>query len=104
MNGAMNSPAAPSSGGGTPPLSAASLTGIVPDDRVIELDQRQPEFVSPVWDYVTNRVTERRINDGRALKTEIQSTLDAVEQRYGVPQGIILGIWGLESNDTAAPT
>ena len=84
--------------GRDPAVIGRLLAGITPDDRVIELDQRQPEFVSPVWDYVTNRVTERRINDGRALKTEIQSTLDAVEQRYGVPQGIILGIWGLESN------
>ena len=40
----------------------------------------------------------RRPKLGRALKAEIASTLDAVEQRYGVPQGIILGIWGLESN------
>ncbi|MBK8542680.1 MAG: lytic murein transglycosylase [Caulobacteraceae bacterium] len=84
--------------GRDPVVIGRLLAGVVPDDRVIELDQRQPEFVSPVWDYVTNRVTERRINDGRALKTEIQSTLDAVQQRYGVPQGIILGIWGLESN------
>ena len=84
--------------GRDPAVIGQLLAGVTPDDRVIELDQRQPEFVSPVWDYVTNRVTERRINDGRALKTEIQSTLTAVEQRYGVPQGIILGIWGLESN------
>lgn len=84
--------------GRDPAVIGRLLAGITPDDRVIELDQRQPEFVSPVWDYVTNRVTERRINDGRALKSEIQSTLDAVELRYGVPQGIILGIWGLESN------
>jgi membrane-bound lytic murein transglycosylase B len=74
------------------------LRGIRPDERVIELDQRQPEFVSPVWDYVTNRVTERRINDGRVLKGAINDTLAAVENRYGVPSGIILGIWGLESN------
>src|SRR5262245_13537446 len=40
------------------------LTGIRPDDRVIELDRRQPEFVAPVWDYVTNRVTENRITSG----------------------------------------
>lgn len=84
--------------GRDPAVLGRLLSGITPDDRVIELDQRQPEFVSPVWDYVNNRVTERRINDGRALKAEIASTLDAVEQRYGVPQGIILGIWGLESN------
>ncbi|MBX3431535.1 MAG: lytic murein transglycosylase [Hyphomonadaceae bacterium] len=84
--------------GRDPAVIGRLLAGIAPDDRVIELDQRQPEFVSPVWDYVTNRVTDRRISDGRALKSEIQPTLDAIEQRYGVPQGIILGIWGLESN------
>ena len=74
------------------------LAGIEPDERIVELDQRQPEFVAPVWDYVTNRVTERRIADGRALKAEIGPMLDQVEARYGVPEGIILGIWGLESN------
>jgi membrane-bound lytic murein transglycosylase B len=84
--------------GRDPAVLARLLSGIRPDDRVIDLDRRQPEFVAPVWDYVNNRVTERRINDGRALKAAIGPTLDAVEQRYGVPTGIILGIWGLESN------
>lgn len=78
------------------------LSGITPDPRIIELDQRQPEFVAPVWDYVTNRVTENRITTGRALKAEIRSTLEAVEGRYGVDADIILGIWGLESNYGAA--
>ncbi|MGQ0533340.1 MAG: lytic murein transglycosylase [Caulobacteraceae bacterium] len=84
--------------GRDPEVIRRLLSGIAPDERVIELDQRQPEFVSPVWDYVNNRVTERRINDGLALKTAIRPTLEAVEQRYGVPTAIILGIWGLESN------
>ena len=84
--------------GRDPAIVGRLLAGLTPDDRVIELDQRQPEFVSPVWDYVTNRVTENRISGGRALKASIGSTLDAVEARYGVPTGIILGIWGLESN------
>ena len=84
--------------GRDPAVLARLLSGVRPDERVIELDRRQPEFVAPVWDYVNNRVTERRINDGRQLKSAIGPTLDAVEQRYGVPSGIILGIWGLESN------
>jgi membrane-bound lytic murein transglycosylase B len=84
--------------GRDPAVLARLLSGITPDERVIELDQRQPEFVSPVWDYVGNRVTERRISDGLTLKSAIRPTLEAVEQRYGVPTGIILGIWGLESN------
>jgi membrane-bound lytic murein transglycosylase B len=84
--------------GRDPAVLGRLLSGIGPDARVIDLDRRQPEFVAPVWDYVNNRVTERRINDGRALKAAIGPTLEAVEQRYGVPSGIILGIWGLESN------
>ena len=74
------------------------LSNISPDPRIIELDQRQPEFVSPVWDYVTNRVTDRRISDGLLLKSSLGSTLADVEQRYGVDGDIIVGIWGLESN------
>lgn len=84
--------------GRDPAVLGRLLSGVSPDARVIDLDRRQPEFVSPVWDYVTNRVTERRINDGRALKAAIGPTLSAVEERYGVPSGILLGIWGLESN------
>lgn len=84
--------------GRDPAVVSRLLGGISPDGRVIELDQRQPEFVSPVWDYVNNRVTENRITGGRSLKGSMSSTLEAVEQRYGVPSGIILGIWGLESN------
>jgi membrane-bound lytic murein transglycosylase B len=88
--------------GRDPTVLARLLSGLSPDERVIELDQRQPEFVSPVWDYVTNRVSANRINAGLALKSEIGDTLAAVEARYGVDADIILGIWGLESNYGAA--
>jgi membrane-bound lytic murein transglycosylase B len=84
--------------GRDPAVLSRLLSGVTPDPRIIELDRRQPEFVSPVWDYVTNRVTERRIADGRTLRNEIAATLTQVESRYGVPAGIILGVWGLESN------
>ena len=84
--------------GRDPAVLGRLLSGLSPDARIVELDQRQPEFVSPVWDYVTNRVTENRISGGRALKAEIGATLNAVEARYGVDANIVLGIWGLESN------
>ena len=74
------------------------LSGLSPDPRIIELDQRQPEFVSPVWDYVTNRLSDRRIASGLSLKSELGPLLPAIERRYGVDADIVLGIWGLESN------
>lgn len=89
--------------GRSPAVLERLLSGVAPNPRIVELDQRQPEFVSPVWDYVNNRVTARRIEEGQALRAEAGSTLDAVEARYGVPTGILLGIWGLESNYGAAP-
>jgi membrane-bound lytic murein transglycosylase B len=79
------------------------LSGIRPDESIISLDQQQPEFVAPVWDYVINRVTDRRIAAGQQLKASMRSTLEAIEQRYGVDSDIVLAIWALESNFGQAP-
>lgn len=89
--------------GRRPDVLRRLLEGVAPDPRVIELDQRQPEFTSQVWDYVTTRVSDHRITAGRQMKAEVGGTLAAIEQRYGVDQNIILGIWGLESNFGVAP-
>lgn len=89
--------------GRDPAVLARLLSGTRPDERIIELDQRQPEFVSPVWDYVTNRLSERRISSGRTMQAALGPTLNAVEARYGVDSEIVLGIWGLESNFGEAP-
>ncbi|HVY85301.1 MAG TPA: lytic murein transglycosylase [Caulobacterales bacterium] len=79
------------------------LSGISPDPHIIELDQRQPEFVAPVWDYVSSRVTDSRVANGIALKAAMGDTLGAIQQRYGVDSDIVVGIWGLESNYGSAP-
>src|SRR5262249_46066580 len=84
--------------GRDPSVIGRLLSHIQPDPSIIDLDQRQPEFVSPVWDYVNNRVTTQRITAGKALKASIQATLDSIQQRYGVDSDIVLGIWSLESN------
>ncbi|MFT3727683.1 MAG: lytic murein transglycosylase [Terricaulis sp.] len=84
--------------GRDPAVLGRLLSHIEPDPSIVDLDQRQPEFVSPVWDYVNNRVTTPRINAGKALKASMSSTLAAIQQRYGVDSNIVLGIWGLESN------
>jgi membrane-bound lytic murein transglycosylase B len=88
--------------GRDPAVLGRLLSHIAPDPDIIRLDQQQPEFVSPVWDYVNNRVTSQRIAAGKALKASIQPTLDAIQQRFGVDSDIVLGIWGLESNFGAA--
>jgi len=76
----------------------AALTGITPVVRVIELDQRQPEFQQTFADYLGRRVTASRVARGQALMVEHAVLLDAVEARYGIPKSVLVAFWGLETN------
>lgn len=68
------------------------------NQRVIELDHHQPEFTLTWEQYRSRIVSDARVAKGRALYARNKPLLDRVAARYGVPAGIIMGIWGLESN------
>ena len=76
----------------------AALTGLVPAERVVDLDRRQPEFMQTFADYLGRRITEGRIARGQALLQEHAVLLDAIEQQYGVPKAVLVAFWGLETN------
>ena len=59
----------------------AALTGLTPIARVVELDQRQPEFQQTFADYLGRRVTGLRVSRGAVLMQEHRALLDAVEQK-----------------------
>jgi membrane-bound lytic murein transglycosylase B len=91
--------------GRSPAVTEQILTGLTPDERAIRLDQTQPEFNRPWWDYVDRAVSQSRIDRGRVRVGQDAAIFDAVEARYGVDSGVIAGIWGIESNfgDAALP-
>ena len=66
--------------------------------RVIELDRSQPEFTQSFADYFARRVSQGRIDKGRALYAEIGNFLDELTRQYGVPGPYLLSFWGLETN------
>lgn len=74
------------------------LTGLQPIPKVMELDQRQPEFVDTFLDYLDRRVTHSRIEEGRRQLEQHRALLAEIEQRYGVPPHILVALWGLETN------
>ena len=76
----------------------AALTGLMPTERVIELDRRQPEFMQTFADYLGRRVTVYRVTRGQALLQEHAALLAEVEQKYGVPSNVLVAFWGLETN------
>ena len=68
-----------------------------PDPRVLELNDRQPEFVRPVWDYLAAILTERRITRGNEMLATHAQFFDWVEAAYDVPREVVAAIWGMES-------
>ena len=75
-----------------------SLGTIQANPRVIELDQSQPEFVKPVWEYLAQSVSDKRVADGRTRLAANRATLSRVAGDYGVPGSVIVAFWGIESN------
>ncbi|MEN5165446.1 lytic murein transglycosylase [Achromobacter kerstersii] len=72
--------------------------GLTPDMAVIDLLDAQPEFKTPIWDYMAGLVDDERVADGKAGMARWQSDLDRAASRYGVDPATIAAVWGVESN------
>lgn len=71
---------------------------LAPDMSVLALLDYQPEFRTPIWDYMAGLVDDERIQEGKRLMAEWQDTLSQVESRYGVDPATVVAVWGVESN------
>ncbi len=75
-----------------------AFAGVRYNAKVIELDHHQPEFTLTWEQYRSRIVSDTRIARGRQIYAQYRGLLGQVFARYRVPPGIIMGIWGLESN------
>lgn len=75
-----------------------AMAGVTPDMKVIELMNNQPEFKTPIWDYLGTLVDEEKVAEGRAMMRQHAATLAAAEQRFGVDRHTIAAVWGVESD------
>lgn len=73
-------------------------TGLEPDMDIIPLLNRQPEFTTPIWDYMAGLVDDRRVADGREMLQRWAPQLADIERQYGVSPATIVAIWGVESD------
>jgi membrane-bound lytic murein transglycosylase B len=76
---------------------AAAFAGVQPNQRVIELDHRQPEFTMTWPEYQARVLPPARLQAGRQNYAAERGLLAQVQARYGVSPGIVMGIWGIES-------
>lgn len=69
-----------------------------PDMGVVANLDAQPEFKTPIWDYLAVLVDGERVADGDARLKEHAEVLQRVQQRYGVDPATVVAVWGVESN------
>ncbi|MGY0612956.1 lytic murein transglycosylase [Luteimonas sp. A501] len=71
---------------------------LVPDMSVLPLLSQQPEFSTPIWDYLAALVDQQRIDDGRAMLAAHAATLARAQAEYGVDPATVVAVWGVESD------
>lgn len=64
---------------------------------VLDRDRSQTEFTRTLWDYLETAVSPERLAAGRQALATHAAVLARIEGEYGVPQGVVAAIWGLES-------
>ncbi|MDP3603425.1 MAG: lytic murein transglycosylase [Bosea sp. (in: a-proteobacteria)] len=75
-----------------------AMAGVEPDMKIIEAMNNQPEFKTPIWDYLGTLVDEEKVAEGRAMMRQHAAVLAAAEQRFGVDRHTIAAVWGVESD------
>ncbi|MDR1076702.1 MAG: lytic murein transglycosylase [Xanthomonadaceae bacterium] len=73
-------------------------SGMQPDMTVLPLLDSQPEFSTPIWDYLAGLVDAERVRDGQAMLREHRDLLNRISTQYGVDPATVVAVWGVESN------
>ncbi|WP_180184070.1 lytic murein transglycosylase [Acinetobacter sp. YH01020] len=71
---------------------------LTPDYSVIEKLNYQPEFSTPIWDYLSGLVDEERVQLGQQKLAQHRDVLNRVAAAYGVLAETVVAVWGVESN------
>ena len=79
-------------------IADRAFQGLTPDQKVVDLDSRQPEFSLTYAKYVGSAVTPDRIVKGQQRMAQHRALLDALQAEYGVPPQYIMAFWGIETN------
>jgi len=75
-----------------------ATAGLKPVGNIPGLVTSQPEFSTPMWDYIEGRVSAGRIGRGRDAMARNKALFAHIGQLYGVDPAILGAIWGMETD------
>ena len=76
----------------------AALANVAYDEKAVRFSTSQPEYQTPIWDYLAFLVDKERIADGRKMLERHARVLERVEKTYGIDRHIVVAVWGVESD------
>lgn len=76
----------------------AFTSGLMADFTVLDKLDDQPEFKTPIWDYLSGLVDEERVADGQERLGQMAAVLQRVQSRFGVDPATVVAVWGVETN------
>lgn len=74
------------------------MSGVIADRSVLDLLNAQPEFTTPIWDYLAGLVDDERVADGKRMLETHRDLLARVEREHGVDPATVVAVWGVESD------
>jgi membrane-bound lytic murein transglycosylase B len=75
-----------------------ALTGLEPVPTVIQRDRTQAEIVQTLDQYLAQRVSRGVVRTAQSMLATHAAVLARASEKYGVPPGVLVAVWGLESN------
>src|SRR5262249_13082642 len=85
-------------GAGVSAKTVAALNGVSYDPAVIARDHAQSVFQQGFEQFSGRMVSPDRLHKGANMLKRYGSILERMEDRYGVPDSVLVAIWGLETD------
>ena len=82
---------------GVGPQGLSALAGTHYATKTIYADRHQKSFHLSLGEFMRVRGSAAIIARGRSLKAQNAGLFASIEQRYGVPPGPVIAIWGMET-------
>ncbi|WP_288938086.1 lytic murein transglycosylase [uncultured Roseovarius sp.] len=68
------------------------------DPAVIKADRRQGVFQMPFVDFARRLISANRMQKGRQLAQQYDTTFERIEREYGISRGVLLAFWAFETD------
>lgn len=75
----------------------ATLGNVSYSKKTIRLDRNQRSFKLSLDQFMKKRGATTIVRKGKQLKKRHQNLFTSLERQYGVPPGVLLAIWGMET-------